>query len=380
MAVPAESAISIGDDPGRVARELGALAERVGRPSGALVFAAGTLAAGLPALAQEIARAAPGLPLLLVPGAGVLTEKGEVEERSAAALLVWRGGRSEAIAIDGHGAEELGDGLARLIGDRAARTTPAVIAFVRPEGFGPQALEPLAQTRGAAHVFGAGIAGAENVFAIDADGRVQSGGAAALFVRGLSPPVIRSSPACRLLMPLRRITETRGALVVSVESEPALDVLSAVGRDLPDQPLVFAVLAPEATPGEASRPELVVRGIQGVDPVRRALLVSDEVREGMRLAFAVKDGIAARDDLETVARDAQRALAGAAPRFGVYVNCAGRGASLYGAQDVDTRILRSRFGDVPIAGMMSSFEIAPYDGRPALKLYTGVLALFTVPS
>jgi small ligand-binding sensory domain FIST len=117
-----------------------------------------------------------------------------------------------------------------------------------------------------------------------------------------------------------------------------------------------------------------------VDPVRRGLLVSDEVREGMRVAFAVRDGPAARDDLETVVRDADRALAGAAARFGVYVNCAGRGSSLYGAQDVDTRILRSRFGELPIAGMMSSFEIAPYDGKPVLKLYTGVLALFTVPS
>jgi small ligand-binding sensory domain FIST len=380
MPTPAESAISIGDDPKHVARDLVALAERVGRPAGALVFACGALAADLPAVAREVAAGARGVPLLLVPGAGVLTEKGEVEERSAAALLAWRGGRTEAVAIEGSGADELGESLARLIADRAARSTPAVMAFVRPEGFGPQALEPLAQARGTAHVFGAGIAGGNDVLAIDADGRVASGGAAALFVRGLSPPVIRTSPACRLLMPLRRITETRGALVVAIESEPALDVLSNIGRDLPDQPLVFAVLAPEASPGEATRPELLVRGIQGVDPVRRALMISDEVREGMRVAFAVKDGMAARDDLETVARDAQRALAGAAPRFGVYVNCAGRGASLYGARDVDTRILRARFGDVPIAGMMSSFEIAPHDGRPALELYTGVLALFTVPS
>jgi hypothetical protein len=30
--------------------------------------------------------------------------------------------------------------------------------------------------------------------------------------------------------------------------------------------------------------------------------------------------------------------------------------------------------------MMSSFEIAPHAGKPALQLYTGVLALFTAPS
>jgi small ligand-binding sensory domain FIST len=64
----------------------------------------------------------------------------------------------------------------------------------------------------------------------------------------------------------------------------------------------------------------------------------------------------------------------------LYINCAGRGSSLYGQYDVDTRILRARFGDLPFAGIQSSFEIAPYCGRPALQLYTGVVAVFTTPS
>jgi small ligand-binding sensory domain FIST len=345
-----------------------------------LVFASGGLAARFGALAEAVAQTATGVPLLVATGAGVLTEKSEVEDRAAAALMLWAGGRTEALAIDGQSAEDIAEGLSHLVADRAGKTAPTVMTFVRPEGFGPQALEPLAEARGATHLFGGGIAGAEQVATVDADGRLTMTAAGALVVRGLSPPVIRASPACRLLGPLRRISETRGAMVVSIESEPALDVLSAVGQDLPDQPLVFAVLASEPDPREGGRPEIVIRGIQGVDPVRRALVVSDEVREGMRIAFAVRDPVAARSDLETVARDAERALAGAAPRFGVYVNCAGRGSGLYGAPDVDTRILRTRFAEVPIAGMMSSFEIAPHAGKPTLQLYTGVLALFTAPS
>jgi small ligand-binding sensory domain FIST len=379
MPQPAQSALVAGDDPQQVVRELGQLRDRVGPAAGALVFACGSLGERLGVLAEAVAAARPGMPVLMAAGGGVSTERGEVEDRSAAAILVWAGGRSEVVSIDGASAEELGDGLARLVTDRAGRTTPTVIAFVRPEGFGPSALESLAAARGALHVFGGGSSGG-GVATIDADGRLSRGGAAALVVRGLSPPVIRASTACRLLMPLRRITETRGSLVISIESEPALDVLSAIGRELPDQPLVFAVLAPAEAPGDSTRTEILVRGVQGVDPVRRALMVSDEIHEGMRIAFAVRDPGAARADLETAARDAERALAGAAPRFGVYVNCAGRGSSLYGSNDVDTRILRSRFGDVPLAGMMSSFEIAPHAGKPALQLYTGVLALFTAPS
>jgi len=190
---------------------------------------------------------------------------------------------------------------------------------------------------------------------------------------------VRTAPACRLLMPLRTITETRGSLVTRIGVEPALDVLSTVGEPLEGQPLIFAALASEPDDDEA-RPELLLRAVQGVDPVRRGLLISDEIREGMRIAFAIRDAASARADLEATVREVQRAAAGGAPRFALYISCAGRGSSLYGQPDVDARILRSRFADLPFAGLHSSFEIAPHAGRPALQLFTGVVALFSAPS
>ena len=115
-------------------------------------------------------------------------------------------------------------------------------------------------------------------------------------------------------------------------------------------------------------------------PVRRGLLVSDEVQPGMRLAFAVRDAKAAREDLQSAVRDLLREANGAAPRFGIYFHCAGRGSSLYGQRDVDLKILKARLGEVPLAGMQSSFEVSEVGGKPALQLYTGVLGLFTSPS
>jgi small ligand-binding sensory domain FIST len=146
--------------------------------------------------------------------------------------------------------------------------------------------------------------------------------------------------------------------------------------------LLFAVLAdePASGPTEGGRAALVVRGIQGVDPDRRALVISEEIREGMRVTFGVRDARAARDDMEAITRELERDIAGAAPRFGLYVNCAGRGSSLYGSHDVDSKILKTRFPGLPFAGMASSFEIAPRLGRPTLQLYSGVFALFTSPS
>src|SRR6185503_13346600 len=87
----------------------------------------------------------------------------------------------------------------------------------------------------------------------------------------------------------------------------------------------------------SERPDVLIRAVQGVDPVRRGLLVSDEVRPGMRLAFAVRDARAAREDLQAAVRELVREAHGAAPRFGIYLNCAGRGTSLYGQRDVDLK-------------------------------------------
>jgi len=364
--------------PTRAARELGAVLSRVVRPAGALVFASGRLAQDLPGLARSLAETASGTPFIVVAGAGVLSDQGEIENDSAVTGITWTGGRVETVAIPAGSADEAGEAIGRTLTDRAARSAPTAIVFVRPEGFSPTTLEPVQDSRSAGVVMGAGTLGVDPI-AVDAEGHISAGRAAVMLIRGLTMPVVRSSPACRLLMPLSTITETRGSLVTRIGSEPALDVLSAAGEGLEEQPLILAALA-DAEERTDARPEIMLRAVQGVDPIRRGLLISEEIREGQRIAFAIRDPAAARADLETASRDVLRHAAGAAPRFGLYFSCAGRGTSLYGLPDVDTKILRARFGDLPFAGLHSSFEIAPHAGRPSLLLFTGVVALFSAPS
>ncbi|MEB2313710.1 MAG: FIST C-terminal domain-containing protein [Sorangiineae bacterium] len=370
-----------GEEEAEIARALGAAHAEVRRPAAALVFACGPLAARLEQVAAAVARATPGTPALVVSGAGVLSEQGALEGESAATGVVWSGGEASVLTTDAATPDELGEALARQLGDRVGRTAPTVLVFLRSNGVDPSALEPLRITRGTGHLFGAGVIGTPGALAIDARGHIATGGAVSLILRGAPPPLIRTSAACRLLGPLQTITETRGSMVVRLGGEPALDVLTAAGESLHGQPLVLAAVADEAAPGEAAgRPPLVLRGIEGVDPSRRAIVVSDELREGMRLGFAVRDAAAARADLEATVRELKRELAGAVPRFGLYLDCAGRGPALYGAPDVDLRVLRAGLGELPLAGMRSAFELAPLSGRPALHLYTGVIALFTSPS
>jgi small ligand-binding sensory domain FIST len=143
---------------------------------------------------------------------------------------------------------------------------------------------------------------------------------------------------------------------------------------------VLVAVAPAGAPQYDERPQLFYRSLQGVDPDRGAVLLSDPVPAGTSLAFAVRDPAAARIDLENVARELWRETAGAAPQFGFFISCAGRGSGLYGAPDTDVRILRSRFPNLPFVGLHSAFEIAPCAGQPAVQLYSGVFGIFTSPS
>jgi small ligand-binding sensory domain FIST len=390
----AQSFSFAGGDPQKAARAFAQAARRVAHPSGAVVFVSGALAGRVVDIGRAIAASMPGIPVCLAAGAGVVSERGELEGQAAASGLVWSGGSAEPFSVNGSSAEALGSRLSEAIksNERPGQSSTALV-FARPNGLAPHALEPLSELR-RTRVLGAGTVGDAPVVAVASDGRLYPGPAGGIVLRGLSAPLVRASAACRLLMPLKVISKTRGSMVLEIEGSPALEVLSSVADNLEDQPLVFVALAPPVAERDSRvdpsldrlsdrapvRPEVLIRAVQGVDPVRRGLLVSDEVKPGVRLAFAVRDAKAAREDLQTAVRDLLREANGAAPRFGIYINCAGRGSSLYGQRDVDLKILKARLGELPLAGMQSSFEVSEVGGKPALQLYTGVLALFTAPS
>jgi small ligand-binding sensory domain FIST len=378
MRATAASLLVRGESPTRLVGALREAAASLGRPAGGLVLATGGMAAKLEAISSSLGRAELGFPVLMASGSGVITERGEVEGESAAAILLWLGGAADAWVRSETGAE-LCIAVGRELGARnAAARAETALVFLRPNGVQPHTVEALHGLK-ATHILGAGTLSDSDVFAIDGVGAVSKGAGGALTIRGLPRPLVTSSPACKLLMPLREISEVRGPMVLSIEGEPALEVLSTVAHALVDQPLVFVALATGRGEGGV-RPPLLLRAVQGVDPSRRGLVVSEEVRAGMRLAFAVRDASAARADFEMRIRELSRESAGAAPRFGICLNCTGRGVSLYKNPDTDLRMLKARFGEIPWLGLFSSFEIAPHAAEPALQLYTAVVSLFTSPS
>jgi small ligand-binding sensory domain FIST len=93
------------------------------------------------------------------------------------------------------------------------------------------------------------------------------------------------------------------------------------------------------------------------------------------VSFLVRDADAAREDLAARVRELKAALGGRPPAFGLYFDCLGRGAGLYGEPGVDAAIIREHLGEFPLGGFFGNGELAPFMGSNLVHNYTGVLVL-----
>lgn len=319
-----------------------------------------------------------GVPTLIIPGAGVLHERGEVEGSAAASGLLWSNGKATPFAMRESTDDPVrfGNAIGAAFGSKAS----SAVVFVQAETFDPETLEGIAQTSSTTHIFGAGTVGKPPMM-LSVDGDIVEAPAVGLGLSGMARPITAASGACRLLSKLEPIEEVSAGLVMRMGGQRALDLLSRCTVDKPagqePPPVVFAALSDPQDPAPDGRTQYFIRPIRGIDTTRRGIMVGNEARPGIRMAFAVRDPLAGRTELDATARFVAQNMQGSAPNFGIYLTCAGRGQNLYGTPDVEARILRQRFGELPIAGMHSAFEISPRDKRaPRLDLYTSVLAVF----
>jgi small ligand-binding sensory domain FIST len=205
-----------------------------------------------------------------------------------------------------------------------------------------------------------------------ADGVVKGGLSGVLFSEEVVVST-RLTQGCSPIGPRHTVTDVQQNVLISLDGRAALDVFredvgEPVWRNLAQiGGTIFAGLSVR----DSDRSDYVVRNLVGVDPVHKLLAIGDVPQEGAKIVFCRRDYEAAVEDLERMLESMKSGLYGT-PRGGVYYSCVGRGASLFGADSEELRLIRRVLGDFPLVGFFCNGEIS----HNRLYGYTGVLTLF----
>lgn len=210
--------------------------------------------------------------------------------------------------------------------------------------------------------------------------KVYDRGAAGLLLGGPVAISTLVSQGCRPVGPPMTVTSADGNVLAELAGVPALEKLQQVVADLPpeDQRLVAAGLhigiAMDEYADEHGRGDFLVRGVVGVDPTGRGLVVGDLVEVGRTVQFQVRDADTADADLAGLL---ERFRPAGGPVDGALLfSCNGRGGHLFDSATHDVTAVRDGLGAPAVAGFFASGEIGPVGGRNHLHGFTASLLAF----
>jgi small ligand-binding sensory domain FIST len=186
---------------------------------------------------------------------------------------------------------------------------------------------------------------------------------------------------CRPVGELMRVTGCRGNFLYELDGRPAFEVLQELfaalderDRQLASTALFVGVLMDEFRK-ESQVGDFLIRNLLGMDPRRGAIAVGENLQEGMRLRFHVRDAQTSAEDLHTMLKSYEKTLPGSVSGALLF-SCLGRGVGLYGLPNFDTSVFREYLGDVPVGGFFCNGEIGPVSGATFLHGYTSSFGLF----
>lgn len=187
---------------------------------------------------------------------------------------------------------------------------------------------------------------------------------------------------CRPLGQPMTITRAERHVIHQLDGQPALEAfdafyagLSPMERALFQRGPLLGVCIDPAREGPR-RGDFLVRSLLGMDRQRGAIGVGALLRAGQVVQFHARDARTSSEDLHELVARYHLDHAGETPRGALLFSCLGRGLSLYGVHDHDSRVLRETLGDLPLGGFFCAGEIGPIHGRTFLHGYTSSVALF----
>jgi small ligand-binding sensory domain FIST len=233
-------------------------------------------------------------------------------------------------------------------------------------------VKQLAQRTASGFLVGGLASSRGNTYTI-ANGVGQGGVSGVLFGQEVGV-ITRLSQGCSPIGPHRTVTDARRNILITLDGQPALDVLKTdigeiLARDLMRIGGYIFVGLP--IPGSDTG-DYLVRNLVGIDPNEGLVAVGDLVEPGRELMFCRRDAATAREDLDRMLLALKGRLS-APPRGGIYCSCLGRGVNLFGPDSAELKQIRDTLGDFPLVGFYANGEIS----QDRLYGYTGVLTLFT---
>jgi small ligand-binding sensory domain FIST len=205
-----------------------------------------------------------------------------------------------------------------------------------------------------------------------ADGVIEGGLSGVSFSDGVTVAT-RLTQGCSPIGPKHVVTTCQQNVIISLDGHPALDVFKedvgdTLARDL--NRIGGHIFAGLPIPGSDTG-DYVVRNLVGIDPANRLIAIGELLQPGESVMFCRRDAKTAHDDMARMLESIRQGLF-APPRGGVYYSCLGRGASLFGPDSGELRLIREALGDFPLVGFFCNGEIS----HNRLYGYTGVLTLF----
>jgi small ligand-binding sensory domain FIST len=205
-----------------------------------------------------------------------------------------------------------------------------------------------------------------------ADGLVEGGLSGVSFADSVTVAT-RLTQGCSPIGPKHEVTQAQQNVIIMLDGRPALDVFredigEALGRDLNRVGgVIFAGLPIKGS----DTGDYLVRNLVGIDPANKLIAIGELVQTGATVMFCRRDTKTANEDMTRMLDSIRKGMY-SKPRGGIYYSCLGRGASLFGPNSEELKMIREALGDFPLVGFFCNGEIS----HNRLYGYTGVLTLF----
>jgi small ligand-binding sensory domain FIST len=208
---------------------------------------------------------------------------------------------------------------------------------------------------------------------------VSSNAVAGMLLAGDFEMNLGAASACTPMGPIHHVTAVRDNVIFELDGRRAWDVFAEAAGPLAADlrralAFIFLGVPLKQDADRLERNSFQVRNITGASEEHGAIAVAHRPEIGDAVGFVLRDGERSRNELkETLEAMSARPLN--PPAFGLYFDCVSRGSGLYNIPDLDSAYIGQAFGQVPVAGFFTGFEIGPLGGLASVLQYTGVLAL-----